>query len=186
MGGDSAPEVFCADEQGEIDIDLTRWQTLARRVLESEGVRGGTELSIFFVTADDMADLNAEHMGAEGPTDVLSFPIDGGAVVDVDTGGGSRGPDRPDPDRSDLPVLLGDVVICPEVARVQAPKHAGNVDDELALLVVHGILHVLGWDHRDEQERTAMWQRQRELLIEHHWHGPVPDSFRADLEDQPS
>ncbi|MEN9804866.1 MAG: hypothetical protein RIS41_1713 [Actinomycetota bacterium] len=186
IGGEGSPEVFCADEQNEMAIDLERWQTLARRVLESEGVRGGTELSVFFVSSDEMAALNAEHMGATGPTDVLSFPIDGGAVVEVDLGGGSRGPDRPEPDRSDLPVLLGDVVICPGVARAQAPVHAGNLDDELALLVVHGVLHVLGWDHRDDQERAAMWQRQRDLLIEHHWHGPAPDSYRADLEDHPS
>lgn len=192
VGGDGSPEVFCADEQSEIAIDLGRWQTLARRVLEAEGVRGGTELSIFFVSSSDIAELNAEHMGVDGPTDVLSFPIDGGAVVEVDSGGGTRGPDRPDPDRSDLPVLLGDVVICPEVARDQAPTHAGTLDDELALLVVHGVLHVLGWDHATAQQEFEMWRRQRELLVAHHWNGPAPDTYRlgaterADLEDHPS
>lgn len=175
--------MFCADEQNVIEIDLGRWQTLARRVLESEGVRGGTELSIFFVAADDMAVLNAEHMGVEGPTDVLSFPIDGGAVVDVDAGGGSRGPDRPEIDRSDLPVLLGDVVICPEVARDQAPSHAGNLEDELALLVVHGVLHVLGWDHDNDRAQARMWGRQSDLLIAHHWNGPAPATYRVDASD---
>ena len=186
VGGEGSPEVFCADEQDVVAIDLERWQTLARRVLEAEGVRGGTELSIFFVTSADIAELNVEHMGVEGPTDVLSFPIDGGAVVEVDNGGGSRGPDRAETDRSDLPVLLGDVVICPEVARAQAPTHAGDLDDELALLVVHGVLHVLGWDHRTDQEKNDMWQRQRDLLIAHHWNGPAPDSYQADMEDRPS
>ena len=185
VGGEGAPEVYCADEQDVVEIDLERWQTLARRVLEAEGVRGGTELSIFFVTSADIAELNVEHMGVAGPTDVLSFPIDGGAVVEVDSGGGSRGPDRPEPDRSDLPVLLGDVVICPEVAREQAPTHAGDLEDELALLVVHGVLHVLGWDHRTDQEKNDMWRRQRDLLIAHHWNGPAPDSYRADMEDRP-
>lgn len=183
VGGDGSPEVFCADEQGVIEIDLERWQTLARRVLEAEGVRGGTELSIFFVTVDDMTTLNAEHMGEVGSTDVLSFPIDGGAVVEVDVGGGTRGPDRPEPDRSDLPVLLGDVVICPEVARAQASGHAGTLDDELALLVVHGVLHVLGWDHATESDRVRMWNRQRDLLIAHHWNGDVPDTYRVDMEE---
>lgn len=178
--------MYCADEQDVVEIDLERWQTLARRVLEAEGVRGGTELSIFFVTSADIAELNVEHMGVAGPTDVLSFPIDGGAVVEVDNGGGSRGPDRPEPDRSDLPVLLGDVVICPEVAREQAPTHAGDLEDELALLVVHGVLHVLGWDHRTDQEKNDMWRRQRDLLIAHHWNGPVPDSYRVDMEERPS
>ena len=186
VGGEGAPEVYCADEQDVVAIDLERWQTLARRVLEAEGVRGGTELSIFFVTSADIAELNVEHMGVAGPTDVLSFPIDGGAVVEVDSGGGSRGPDRPEPDRSDLPVLLGDVVICPEVAREQAPTHAGDLEDELALLVVHGVLHVLGWDHRTDQEKNDMWRRQRDLLIAHHWNGPAPDSYRADMEERPS
>ena len=175
--------MFCADEQNVVPIDLERWQTLARRVLEAEGVRGGTELSVFFVSSADIAELNTEHMGVRGPTDVLSFPIDGGAVVEVDKGGGSRGPDRPEPDRSDLPVLLGDVVICPQVAQEQAPTHAGTLDDELALLVVHGVLHVLGWDHRTDQEKIDMWQRQRDLLIAHHWNGPAPDSYRPDMED---
>lgn len=185
-GGEGSPEVFCADEQDVVPIELERWQILARRVLESEGVRGATELSIFFVTPADMADLNADHMGGVGPTDVLSFPIDGGAVVEVDTGGGSRGPDRPDPDASELPILLGDVVICPEVARDQAPMHAGNIDDELALLVVHGVLHVLGWDHDSDERRIEMWRRQRELLVAHHWNGPAPETFRADMEEEPS
>jgi probable rRNA maturation factor len=166
-----------------IEIDLERWQSLARRVLEAEGVRGGTELSVFFVSAEDMAVLNAEHMGEVGPTDVLSFPIDGGAVVEVDNGGGTRGPDRPEPDRSELPVLLGDLVICPEVASAQAPGHAGTLDDELALLVVHGVLHVLGWDHATDDDRARMWIRQRDLLSAHHWGGSVPETYRVDLEE---
>ena len=182
VGGDGAPEVFCADEQTLVAVDLERWQTLARHVLEAEGVRGACELSVFFVSVDDMTDLNVTHMSGSGPTDVLSFPIDGGAVVDVDAGA-SRGPDRPESDPSDLPLLLGDVVICPEVAEKQAPTHAGSLDDEMALLVVHGVLHVLGWDHSDDDEREAMWRRQRELLEAHHWQGPAPDTFRADMND---
>lgn len=178
--------MFCADEQDVVEVDLERWQTLARRVLEAEGIRGGTELSIFFVSSADIAELNTEHLGVHGPTDVLSFPIDGGAVVDVDDGGGSRGPNRPDADRSELPILLGDVVICPEIARQQAPTHAGTFDDELALLVVHGVLHVLGWDHGTDRKKDEMWQRQRDLLVAHHWKGPAPDSYRPDMEDRPA
>lgn len=183
VGGNTEPEVFCADEQDGVDIDLDRWQELARAVLVAEGVRGGTELSVFFVSVEHMAELNADHMGVVGPTDVLAFPIDGGAIVEVDSGGGTRGPDRPDPDRSDLPMLLGDVVICPSVAEQQAPTHAGSLDDEIALLVVHGVLHVLGWDHSTAEEREAMWSRQRALLSAHHWCGPVPESYRVDQED---
>lgn len=183
VGGEGSLEVFCADEQTDVVLDVERWQRLARHVLEAEGVRGACELSLFFVSSDDMTELNVQHMGATGPTDVLSFPIDGGEVVELDAGAASRGPDRPEPSPSDLPLLLGDVVICPDVARRQAPDHAGNLDDELALLVVHGVLHVLGWDHATDDERAAMWGRQRALLESHHWQGPAPDSFRADMEE---
>jgi probable rRNA maturation factor len=182
VGGNTEAEVFCADEQSEVPIDLERWQSLARSVLADEGIRGGTELSIFFVEVDDIAELNHEHMGMAGPTDVLAFPIDAGEVVEVVSGptGASRGPDRSPPDRGDLPLLLGDIVICPAVARDQAPDHAGNLDDELALLVVHGTLHVLGWDHDSESATENMRQRERQLLEAHHWHGPVPVGFRQE------
>ena len=182
VGGNTEAEVFCADEQSEVPIDLERWQSLARSVLADEGIRGGTELSIFFVEVDDIAELNQEHMGMSGPTDVLAFPIDAGEVVEVVSGptGASRGPDRSPPDRGDLPLLLGDIVICPAVARDQAPDHAGNLDDELALLVVHGTLHVLGWDHDSESATENMRQRERQLLEAHHWHGPVPVGFRQE------
>jgi len=180
VGGDTDPEVFCADEQVEVAIDVERWQRLAVSVLRAEGVRGGTELSIFFVDEANMTELNREHMGEADSTDVLSFPIDGGEVVEVIAGpsGGTKGPDRSPVDRGDLPLLLGDVVICPAVAVRQAPLHAGSLDDELALLVTHGVLHVLGWDHSSDEERDRMWTRERELLGAHHWNGPAPAGFR--------
>jgi len=158
---------------------VARWQSLARNALAMEGVRGGTELSLFFVEKSDMVELNLEHMGEVGPTDVLSFPIDGGEVLEVVSGpsGGTRGPDRSPPDRGDMPLLLGDIVICPEVAREQAPTHAGTEDDELALLVVHGVLHILGWDHDTADKTVAMQAREREILMVHHWNGEVPLSF---------
>jgi probable rRNA maturation factor len=81
-----------------------------------------------------------------------------------------------------VPVLLGDVVVCPAVAAAQAPGHAGTVDDELALLVVHGILHILGHDHAEPGETVRMLARERELLETFHWHGPAPAGFRQDHE----
>ena len=113
VGGDTEAEVFCADEQSEIAVDIERWQKLAIAVLADQGVRGGTELSLFFVSVHDMAELNSEHMGKPGATDVLAFPIDGGEVLEMINGptGASRGPDRPPPDRGDLPLLLGDIVM---------------------------------------------------------------------------
>ena len=77
-----------------------------------------------------------------------------------------------------MPVLLGDVVVCPAVAADQAADHAGTLDDELALLVVHGVLHVLGHDHAEPGEATIMRRRELELLERLHWAGPAPAGFR--------
>ena len=75
---------------------------------------------------------------------------------------------------------MGDVVICPSVAARQAPTHAGTLDDELALLVVHGILHVLGHDHAEPEETKVMRKRELELLEQLHWGGPAPAGFRQE------
>ncbi len=165
-------------------MDLDRWARLAERVLTAEGVRGDAELSLLFIGRTDMAELNRDYLGHEGPTDVLAFPIDAGEI-DVDSGPGpeKRGPDRPDPDPADQPLLLGDVVICPAVAAEQASGHAGSLDDEMALLVVHGVLHVLGHDHSEPDETERMRARERELLESLHWEGPAPAGFRQDHGD---
>ena len=136
-------------------IDPAPWQRLVADVLADEGVSG--ELDLTFVGEADMAELNAQHMGQAGPTDVLAFPLDADAEApEVEAG-------------PDIPVLLGDVVICPAVAHRNAPEHEGadhdgTIDDELALLVVHGVLHVLGWDHATDDERVAMQARERHHL----------------------
>jgi probable rRNA maturation factor len=181
VGGDGEPEVFVADEQRSVDVDLPRWRALAEAVLAEEGVRGNVELSLLFVEEDDIAALNEQFLGDARPTDVLAFPID---AVDVDVmsspTSGRSGPDRPPPDPGDQPLLLGDVVLCPAVARAQAADHTGTLDDELALLVVHGILHVLGYDHDQPDETAAMRARERGVLEAHHWNGPAPEGFRQD------
>lgn len=166
VGGAS---VFGVDEQADVVVDLDRWVRLATAVLDDAGVRPGSELNLLFVDEAYMAELNSQHMGVEGPTDVLAFPIDDELI---DAGrwpdGGTSGPDRPATDLADLPVLLGDVVVCPTVAARQAPEHGVDVDDEVALLVVHGILHVLGMDHAEEAERAEMQGRERDLLDRFH------------------
>jgi probable rRNA maturation factor len=183
-GGDGAPEVWCSNEQSEVDIDLARWRALALDALRAEGIRGASELSLFFVDEESIADLNAEHMGKTGPTDVLSFPIDGIEVADIQGPGAvTRGPARPHPDHDDMPLLLGDVVVCPAVAVRQFPTHAGSLDDELALLVVHGVLHVLGHDHADADDAEVMRSRELAILCEHHWNGPAPAGFRQDHDE---
>jgi probable rRNA maturation factor len=173
---DGEPTVFVTDERPDgpdpggaarVEVDLDRWATFATAVLGHLGVSGEAELSILFVDAEHIARLNARHLGHEGPTDVLAFPIDGAPTVT--TAGLAPGRAVEDPD--DQPLLLGDVVVCPEVAARQAPEHAGTVDDELALLVVHGILHVLGMDHATDAERAEMQAAEREVL--ERLHGPL-------------
>jgi probable rRNA maturation factor len=166
--GEGELEVHGADEQSEQPVEVARWVDLAHAVLTDQGVRGDVELSLLFVDEATMAELNGRFMEAEGPTDVLAFPIDDPVEPGRWPDAGSTGPDRDAPDVDDLPMLLGDVVICPAVAARQAPEHAGSYDDELALLVVHGVLHVLGHDHADPAETAAMQALERELLDRHH------------------
>ena len=164
-----AVEVFAADEQDEAPVDAARWVRLAQRVLEAEGMRGDTELSMLFVDEVSMTDLNRRFRGEEGPTDVLAFPIDEDAIEggrSPDSGGPGPGASTPEP--YEVPIVLGDVVVCPRVAQRNAPAHAGTYDDELALLVVHGILHLLGMDHTDDREAAVMERRERELLTRFH------------------
>jgi probable rRNA maturation factor len=161
--------VFAADEQSAEPVDTLRWVRLAESVLGAQGVRDDAELSMLFVDEDAMARLNERFLGRDGPTDVLAFPIDddvyeGGRLPD------SVGPAGPadDYEPTDLPTLLGDIVVCPAVARRNAPAHAGTYEDEMALLVVHGILHLLGMDHADDKEAAAMERREQELLEQFH------------------
>ena len=136
------------------DVDGPRWAGLLAAVLEAEGVAAGAEAGLTFVTPSAMAELNGAHLGGTGPTDVLAFPIDG-----IDAAGAEG---------STPPGVVGDVVICPVVAWAGAAGHAGSDDDELALLVVHGALHLLGHDHAETAERSAMQGRERALLAAHH------------------
>jgi len=161
-----------ADEQHDQPVELTRWHALAENVLAAEGVRGNVELSVLFVDEVAIADLNKRFNSSSGPTDVLAFPIDeepaeGGRSPDS----GGSGPGYTPSEPTELPTLLGDVVICPQVAARNAPDHAGTLEDELALLVVHGILHLLGMDHHEDVEAEAMEKRERELLARYHRSG---------------
>lgn len=153
--GDGQPVVVAVDEQSEIPVDLDRWARLAGDSLVSNGVYDG-ELNLLFVDEAVMTELNREHMGEDRPTDVLSFPLDGAN-------------DDPFGDN-----LVGDVVVCPVYADRQAAAHAGDrghdgsLDDELALLIVHGVLHILGHDHAEPEETERMQAAELVLLDAHH------------------
>jgi probable rRNA maturation factor len=160
-------DVFSADEQDHVTIDLPRWSELCRRSLEDEGVRGLAEVSLIFSDEATIAELNQRFMGKSGPTDVLSFPIDdeplpSGRSPDAGGSGPGEGPEL------EIPQLVGDIVICPSVAERNAVEHDCSFDDEVALLVVHGVLHLLGWDHMVDEEAERMEARERELLRRHY------------------
>ena len=155
--------VFAADEQSDHPVDTIRWVALAEQVLRAEGVRGSAELSVLFVDEAAMADLTKRFMGKDGATDVLAFPIDeepvpGGRSPDS----GGQGPNRLDEEPREVPSLLGD----------NATEHDATYEDELALLLVHGILHLMGMDHVDDEEAATMERRERELLDRFH-RGPA-------------
>jgi probable rRNA maturation factor len=160
----SPVQVFGADEQDAVPVDVLRFVRLAQLVLTSERAPTDAELSVIFVDERAISDLNERFLDVIGPTDVLAFPLDD----DVTPGGrqpdeGGRGPGAP-PEPEDLPTVLGDVVVCPAVARRQASEHGRSLDDELALLVVHGVLHLLDYDHAEPDEAERMRRRERELL----------------------
>jgi probable rRNA maturation factor len=127
--GRSSLVVLLSNRQ-QRSVDEEGLTALAERTLRAEG-RDEGELSLSFVTPEEIEDLHVRYLGEAGPTDVLSFPLheDG---------------------------LLGDVVVCPELAARNNPR----VDDELRLLVVHGVLHLLGYDHEKAGGRREMWARQ--------------------------
>jgi len=155
--------VLAADEQRDRPVSLERWQELAESVLAEERVAPGAEVSLLFVDKEAIASLNAEFMDRSGPTDVLAFPIDEPPEFpgrDPDAGG--TGPGRVE--EVQVPWLLGDVVICPEVAWEHAVEGEIPYEEEIAVLVIHGLLHLLGMDHEDDEEAVAMEAREEALL----------------------
>jgi probable rRNA maturation factor len=133
------------------EVDEAEFAALARYVLDAMHVHPQTELSILLVGTAVMTDLHVRYMDEPGPTDVLSFPMDElrpGREGDVTPAG-----------------LLGDVVLCPEVAAQQARVAGHSTAEELLLLTTHGILHLLGYDHAEPEEEKEMFALQRTLLL---------------------
>jgi len=144
--------VLFADEQDQ-PIVTDELLMLAELVLESEGLDEDTGVALVLIDEQQMTELNEAHMGKEGPTDVLSFPIENALPGSPP----ARAPGGP-------PIELGDIFISPSVVRRNAEQQAIPFEDELALMVVHGLLHLLGWDHEDEGDAIRMESRERELL----------------------
>lgn len=141
-----------ANESGA-DVNADTILTVARHALDEMGVNPLAELSILLVDVEYMTELNRQWMDGDGPTDVLAFPMDEGSV--------DHGPSEA---AGGEPALLGDIVLCPEVAAKQAATAGHGTMDELALLTVHGTLHLLGYDHAEPEEEQEMFGLQARLL----------------------
>jgi len=129
-------------------LDLSAFERLALFVLEREEAPVAVELSVAVVGLEEMSELNMRFRSKEGPTDVLSFACDDPCAV--------VGPDEP--------VTLGDVVVAPEVAEAQAAEFGHTVEEELNLLLVHGVLHLMGYEHESDEDASVMQARERTLL----------------------
>ncbi len=140
-----------ANESG-IGVDELSLVSVARYALDTMGINPLAELSILLMDVEAMSELHLKWMDEPGPTDVMSFPMD-----ELDT---ARRPDEAGPG----PALLGDVVLCPAVATEQATQAGHSLDDELHLLTVHGVLHLLGYDHAEPTDEREMFRLQNELL----------------------
>jgi len=132
---------------GKVDAELLRRITAA--ALRREGVEGEVALSVVITDDEAVRELNRQFRDVDAPTDVLAF------------GSGKEGDFVTAPGE---PVYLGDVVISYPLAVAQAEEYGHSIERELALLAVHGVLHLLGYDHVDEAEKTEMWTRQNEIL----------------------
>lgn len=134
-------------------FEITDLEHLAAATLAAEGLGDDVEVAITLIDEAAMARLNETHLGKSGPTDVLSFPLEEltpGAIRATPPGGPPRN--------------LGDIFICPVVVADNAKAAAVSSQDEMALMVVHGLLHLLGYDHIVDSEAEQMEQRERDLL----------------------
>jgi probable rRNA maturation factor len=142
-----------SNESG-LDVSEEELISVARFVIRRMDVNPAAELSMVLLDTNAMADLHMRWMDLPGPTDVMSFPMD-----ELEPGGR---PDAPEPG----PSMLGDIVLCPQFAADQATAAGHSLGQELALLTVHGVLHLLGYDHAEPDEEKEMFDLQRKLLEE--------------------
>jgi len=135
-----------------VELDPVVFLRLARFTMARLRVHPEAELCLRLVDEATMAQYNEKWMGKDGPTDVLSFPMDQ-----------LRPPRDEEPEAEGI---LGDMLLCPQYAASQAPTFDRSVDDELALLTIHGILHLLGYDHAEPEAEREMFALQARLLTE--------------------
>lgn len=141
------------NNESDLEVESERLLTMLIHHFKQLRLSQRAELSVLFINEQPMEDLHIKWMDEPGPTDVLSFPMDELRPGNVDAEG-----------------VLGDIVICPQVARLQADAAGHTESDEIMLLATHGLLHLLGFDHAEPEQEAEMFGLQRELL----------DSFQAE------
>jgi probable rRNA maturation factor len=149
----TAVSIEIANESG-VAVDEASIVAAARFALDRMNVSKLAELSVLLVELDVMSDLHERWMDLPGPTDVMAFPMD-----ELES---ARRPDAPEVG----PALLGDIVLCPAFAKDQARKAGHSLIDELHLLTVHGVLHLLGYDHAEPAEEREMFTLQKRILTD--------------------
>jgi probable rRNA maturation factor len=147
--------VHFLDEHDYIDhLTKTALQELLQTAAEMEELTEG-EVSVTFVTNEEIQELNRTYRDKDQPTDVLSFPMYEAEEVDIEVFDESE------------PLLLGDVVISVPKAKEQAEQYGHSFQRELGFLLVHGFLHLLGYDHQDEKAEKNMFAHQEDILAKH-------------------
>lgn len=156
-----------SNESG-MDVSEEELISVARFAIGKMNVSPGAELSMVLLDTAAMADLHMRWMDLPGPTDVMSFPMD-----ELEPGGR---PDAAEPG----PSMLGDIVLCPQFAADQAKAAGHPLEHELALLTVHGVLHLLGYDHAEPDEEKEMFALQRQLLDD--WYADQEQLYRRSVQ----
>lgn len=137
-------EIFLNNKQKFLTIDLEYWENFALKALQILEQPDNSELSLTFVNDQEIQELNKSYRQIDKPTDVLSFPFD---------------------NSFNLPIkVLGDVIISTEKAQVQAEAYGNTINREIGFLMIHGILHLLGYDHQTDKEEKIMFDLQKKLL----------------------
>lgn len=141
------------DETGAVHQDIqTLVSDLLHHAVKEEGLTGDTEISVTFMSDEAIQEVNKEYRGIDAPTDVISFALEelGEGEVEIVIEG--------------MPIMLGDILIAVPTAERQAAEYGHSVKREMGFLALHGLLHLLGYDHMTEGEEREMFGRQDEIL----------------------
>lgn len=139
-------EIYLNNNQNEIQVDEVYWTDFSQKILSSLNLSEDTEFSLTFVNNEEIHKLNKEYRGKDYATDVLSFPFE---------------------NEFNLPInnIMGDVIISLQKAQAQAEEYGHSFDRELGFLIIHGILHLIGYDHETKEDEVEMFSLQKKLLL---------------------